>query len=263
MVTTTTAGVLLWRIVVAGAILLGGVAAGSWLSGAVGLTLERSGLDPAVRRGLARAVRPIVILVAVVAALEYLDLDLTIVAAMVGAATLAIGLALRGTLSNAASGGVLLTLRPFREGDWIGCAGEHGRVLEQGTLAVVLERSDGVVVTVPNDVVFGGPIHNHSRRGSRRIDVRVALPLDVDLAELRARLLAITEIEPRIAPSPGPVVRVGGVERDTLHVVVEAWALPSSFSSHEDVSAAFAEAVHAVVSGLGTPSRTAIRGSAS
>src|SRR6476469_1549257 len=107
MVTTTT-GLLVWKFVVAAALLAVGWAAGSWLSGVASLALEESGLDPVVRRALARAVRPIVGLVAVVAALEYLDVDLAIVAAMVGAATLAVGLALRGPLANVATGGILL-----------------------------------------------------------------------------------------------------------------------------------------------------------
>ena len=264
MVTTTTAGVFLWKIVVAAAIALGGVAVGSWLSGATALALERSGLDPVVRRGLARAVRPIVMLIALVAALEYLDVDLTIVAAMMGAATLAVGLALRGPLSNVASGAVLLTLRPFREGDWIGCAGEHGRVLEQGTFAVVLERADGTLVTVPNETVFGGPIHNHSRRGSRRIEVRVGLPLGVDLARVRGRLLAAAAAEPRIAASPEPVVRVESIERDTVRAVFEAWAAPS-LSGRDEVTVALTEAVLAVVSELEDSARDRgpVRGSAS
>lgn len=244
MVTTTTAGLLLWKFVVAGAILLAGGAIGSWLSGVAALGLDRSGLDPMVRRGLARAVRPIVGMVAVVAALEYLDVDLTIVAAIVGATTLALGLALRGPLSNVANGGVLLTLRPFREGEWISCAGEHGRVLEQSTFAVVIERADGTVVTIPNEVAFAAPIHNHSRRGHRRLEVAVVLPHDVDLADTRSRLLAVVAADPRILPSPEPAVRIDTIERDGVRVVVQVWVLAAS---HDAVKADLTEGVLGVV----------------
>ncbi|MEQ1502638.1 MAG: mechanosensitive ion channel domain-containing protein [Myxococcota bacterium] len=240
---------LVWKVAVAGLLLLAGTALGSWIASAVSLGLERAGLDPQVRRWIVRSVRPIVVVIAVVAALEYLDVDLRTVAAMAGGATLALGLTLHATMSNVATGGLLLTLRPYREGELVECAGQLGVVVEQGAFAVVLERADGVLVTIPNNAAFTAPIKNHTRAGRRRIEVACVVPRGTDLEALRTGLAAGWSggIDPRILTEPAPSVQVLGIEDGGVRIAARVWVKPAD---HDAASGAVAERVLAAVRAL-------------
>lgn len=239
-----TAGEILWKVLVAGLILVAGGTFGSWAVAAVSTALEHAGVEPLVRRTIARLVRPIILLVSFVAALEYLDVDLTTVAAMTGAATLAIGLALQHSLSNVASGAMLMTLRPFREGEIIECAGELGVVLEHGTFAIVIERPDGTLVTIPNQAAFTGILRNHSRRGARRIELSVLVPLDTDLVGLRAKVLPLLMAESRVLEQPPPDLSVGDIEDRGVRLQIHLWTSPADYL---EVRASVAEALVAVL----------------
>lgn len=223
----------LWHV--AGAVLLivaGGIV-GTWLAGVSSLVLERTQLDPTVRTLVSRAVRPLVIVLAVIAALELLAIDLTAVVVMLGAATLALGLALQPTLSHLVSGAVLLTLRPYREGEVVTCAGMEGRVVEQGALAVVLERPDGSLVTIPNGVAFAGPIVNHVRGGRRPVELTVTVPQGADLHALRAELVQALAREPLVLPAPAPAVAVA-LDDDAVRLRATAWVTPGDHGTARD-----------------------------
>lgn len=215
-----------WKLAVAAALVLAGNLVGSWLSTVAHAALDRTGLDPMVRRALTRAVRPVVVTVAVIAALEHLDVDLTTVAAMAGAVTLAIGLALQTSLSNVASGALLLTLRPYRDGEQVECGGEEGVVLEQGAFAVTLERADGVRITVPNNAAFRSAIRNHDRAGRLRVELSVLLDPDAGLAGARAAIEPVLAAEARLLGEPAPAVRFG-IEDRGVRMRVTAWVRPA------------------------------------
>jgi len=216
----------LWHVAGALLLIVAGAVVGTWAASVSALLLERTQLDPGVRNLLTRAVRPLVLVLAVIAALDLLAIDLTALAVMLGAATLAVGLALQPTLSHAVSGGVLLTLRPYREGEHVTCAGLGGRVVEQGALAVILELPDGTLATIPNGVAFAGPILNHVRTGRRRVDLAVTVPAGADLAGLRAELAQVLARDARVLPAPEPEVAVElGTESVRLHAA--AWVAPA------------------------------------
>lgn len=235
-----TASEVLWKVLVAGIILVCGGTFGSWAQAASGTALEHAGVDPMVRRTVLRLVRPTVLLISVVAALEYLDVDLTTVAAMTGAATLAFGLALQHSLSNIASGAVLMTLRPFREGEIIECGGEQGVVLEHGTFAIVLERADGTLVTVPNHVAATQVIRNHSRRGARRLQLSLSVPQSTDISALRARMLPVIMDVPNLLPSPPPDLGAVEIEEGKVKIAITVWVRPDDLDA---ARAALAEAL--------------------
>jgi small conductance mechanosensitive channel len=216
----------LWHVAGAMLLVVAGAVIGTWAAGVMALLLERTQLDPGVRNLVVRAVRPLVIVLAVIAALDLLAIDLTALAVMLGAATLALGLAMQPTLSHAVSGGVLLTLRPYREGETVTCAGLEGKVVEQGALAVVLERPDGTLATIPNGVVFSHPILNHVRIGRRRVDLTVTVPPGADLAGLRFELVQALARDPRVLPSPEPAVAVA-LGADATRLEASAWVAPA------------------------------------
>ncbi len=232
----------LWHVAGALLLILAGGVVGTWAASVTGLLLERTKLDPGVRNLLTRVVRPIVIVLAVIAALDLLAIDLTALAVMLGAATLAVGLALQPTLSHAVSGGVLLTLRPYREGELVTCAGLDGRVVEQGALAVILERPDGTLATIPNGVAFSGPILNHVRLGRRRVELLVTVPAGADLTSLRTEVEQALARDARVLPTPEPAVTVA-LDADAVRLHATAWVPPADRDATESELAA-------IVSGL-------------
>jgi small conductance mechanosensitive channel len=232
---------LVMKIGVALAVVAVGWLVGGQVANVARTSMEGTAIDPRVRHGLSRAVRPIVLGVAIVAALEYLDIDLSTVAAMAGAVTLAIGFGLQPAISNLASGALLLTLRPYRDGDHVECAnGERGRVLDQGPFAITLERSDGVVVTVPNNSTFQHPVRNHTRMGRRRVDVALLLDPDTELEHARRVVVEHLRADGGVLPDPGPTFSVEAVEAGGLRVVARAWVKPEH---HEETASRLTESV--------------------
>jgi small conductance mechanosensitive channel len=240
---TVPEGWTFWHVLGAVVLVVAGSIVGSWAAGVVGVLLERTQLDPGIRRLLTRFVRPLVVFVAVVVALEWLDVDLTAVLVLLAAAAIAVALAVQPTLAHFVSGGVLLTLRPYREGERVTCAGLEGKVVEQGSLAVTLEQDDGTIATIPNSVVFSAPILNHVRAGRRRVEVVVDLPAGSDPIALRAEIEQILGREPRLLLTPPADVAVTS-GRDGARMTTRAWVDAASF---EAVRSSLAEAVHALV----------------
>ena len=170
-----------------------GFLAGGWLAGIAAIRLSRSGVDPLARELVASLVKPVIVIVAVVAALQWVGVDLTSITAILGAATLAIGLSLRDSLANVASGAVLLTLRPFTVGDVVDVAGESGTIVDLKLFMTRLKTFQGVVISVPNANITKSSIRNYTRNGSRRIDI------DVDIAS--GHLRTALDVLPRAAES--------------------------------------------------------------
>ncbi|RTZ44584.1 mechanosensitive ion channel family protein [Candidimonas sp. SYP-B2681] len=150
--------------------------------------------------------------------------------AVLGAAGLAIGLALQGTLQNIAAGIMLLALRPLRTGEYISVVGKgDGTVAEVGLFLTRLIQFDGVHLTLPNSLVWGNPIINYSRNATRRLDVEVGVrygdDLEVALGELR-KLLTGHEF---VLPEPPPQVMVTEYRESTAVVNMRAWVKSSHY----------------------------------
>lgn len=218
---------------------------GSWLSGAVAGALERTGLDPMVRRLLAKAVRPILILVGVIAAVQYLSIDLTPVTAMLGAATLAIGLALQGSLSNVATGAMLLTLRPYREGDVVNVSGKTGTVVEQGYFRLRVRTPDGILVSLPNNLVFAGAIDNYTHFGQRRIDITLTLPFDANTRKAITVLQGVLEAHEGVVSEPAPLALLTEMSPRGPVLAMRGWVAAS------DLADVRSELCHEALTALG------------
>ncbi len=197
---------LLWNIAYAIIILIAGNVFGSWLRGLLATRLERTTLDPTVRRLVVSLVRPLVIVIAVVAALKQLSIPISTFAAIVGASTLAVGMALRGSLSNIASGALLLTFRPFNVGDTVTVGGVTGTVHALQLFTTILHTSDGQTVTLANDAVWASTITNYSDRPTRRIRLVFTVPPDADLERVEACLRGVIEGHEAVLDDPEPQV---------------------------------------------------------
>ncbi len=165
----------------------------------------------------------VILAVVAAAALGKLGVQTASIVAILGAAGLAIGLALQGLLSNLASGLVLVTQRPFMVGDYIEGAGTGGTVIEIRLFTTVLKTFDGRKVTVPNGKLTSDNIINYTVYPTRRVEVIVSVDYASDLSLVRQTALAVLADDPRVLPEPAPMVVVTKLGDSGIDVAVRAW----------------------------------------
>ena len=163
-------------------ILLIGRVIANWAKGKVAYLLERSGkVDQTLKGFLSSFVRYLVLIVTFLAVLSQFGIETTSVIAVIGAASLAIGLALQGTLSNVAAGVMLLVFRPFKVGDYVEAGGTAGTVKDIRLFFSELATPDNVQILVPNSQVWGTVVKNYSHHATRRVsNVRLVPIADIE-----------------------------------------------------------------------------------
>ena len=181
---------------------------GFWLAGRAGRLIVESlnkidRLDNTVVPLLGALVRYAGMTLTLVVALGKFGVETTSIIAVLGAAGLAIGLALQGTLSNVAAGLMLVFLRPFKIGDWIEAAGMSGSVREIGLFTTVIDTFDNVFISVPNSSIWSSCIVNHSRYQTRRLDLDIGIDYSSDLDKVEAAIMSLTN-DPRVLKDPEP-----------------------------------------------------------
>lgn len=192
-------------------ILIAGYVVASWISQLVRKVLVRSArVDPTVQPVFAAAVRYSILVLVLVSALGQLGVQTASLLAALGAAGLAIGLALQGTLTNIAAGIMLLWLRPFHVGDYIEVPSNNisGTVKEIGLFACLLENFDGIFVFAPNSAVWNAALRNYTRNSGRLISFSVTLPSSTPVEKAREILKSMMEEDSRILDEPRPAVFV-------------------------------------------------------
>ena len=148
--------------------------------------------------------------------------------AVLGAAGIAVGLALQGTLSNVAAGLMLLFLRPFKIGDWVEAAGVSGSVREIGLFTTTIDTFDNVYISVPNSAIWTSNIINHARYGTRRLDLDIGIGYDSDLDVAEKAVLELAQ-DPRILPNPEPRFLVVSYGDSAINVRLRAYASYDDF----------------------------------
>lgn len=186
--------------------------AGRWLARRLSTGLDRvmgrAGMDVTLSGFLRNIAYAVMLVLVLMTALTALGVPTTSMFAVLGAAGLAVGLALKDSLSNIASGVMLIVLRPFRAGDHVIAAGQEGTVLEIRVFQTRLRAVDHRVIILPNSEVTTAPIINFSTLPQRRIDITVGVGYDDDLQKAREVLLQIARTDPMVLADPEPVVRV-------------------------------------------------------
>ena len=181
---------------------------GIWLSGRIANLIRRKmdklkTFDGTLVPVFAAIVRYAILLVALVAGLGSFGIETTSIIAVIGAAGLAIGLALQGTLSNVAAGVMLLFLRPFQLGDWIESGGVSGTVSEIGLFSTIVNTFDNIYISVPNSSLWGSTIINHSKYNTRRMDLDIGIDYASDLTSAEKALMGLTK-DKRVLGDPEP-----------------------------------------------------------
>ncbi|MEO5630067.1 MAG: mechanosensitive ion channel domain-containing protein, partial [Thermomonas sp.] len=217
---------------------------GRWLSKRLATGLDgvmiRAEVDKTLSGFLRNIAYAVMLVLVLMTALTALGIPTTSMFAVLGAAGLAVGLALKDSLSNIASGVMLIVLRPMRVGDHVVVAGQEGIVLEIRVFQTRVRAFDHRVFFLPNSEITTAPIVNYSTLPLRRMDISVGVGYDDDLQRARDVLLQIARDEARIVAEPPPVVRVVNLGESSVDLVLQAFTENADFV---DASSAVVEAV--------------------
>lgn len=191
--------------------------------------LTARGFDPTLIPFLASLVYWALIAVVVVAVLQAFGINAAGLIAILGAAGLAVGLALQGTLANFASGVMLLIFRPFGVGDLIDAGGTEGVVESIGLFATTLNSLDNIRIVVPNGEVYGQTIQNYTANETRRIDLTIGVSYDDDLGQAKDAITKIVTADPRVLADPAPDVEVFELGGSSVDFVVRPWVKTADY----------------------------------
>lgn len=181
---------------------------GIWFSSRISIWIRETlikvdKLDPTLPPVAGSVIRYALLVVTIVAVLAQFGVNTTSIIAVLGAAGLAIGLALQGTLSNVAAGVMLLFLRPFKVGNWIEAANVSGTVREIGLFTTTIDTFDNVYISIPNSTIWSSTIINHSRYNTRRMDIDIGVSYEADIDFVLETLLTLSNDE-RVLKKPSP-----------------------------------------------------------
>ena len=182
-----------------------------------------SRIDRTLAPILAALVRYSILTLTVVVTLGNFGVETTSIIAVLGAAGLAIGLALQGTLSNVAAGLMLLFLRPFKIGDWVEAAGVSGSVREIGLFTTIIDTFDNVYISVPNSAIWTSNIINHAKYGTRRLDLDIGVSYESNLDDVEAAMMELAA-DPRVLADPAPRFLVVSYGDSAINVRLRAYA---------------------------------------
>lgn len=189
----------------------------------LGKVLSHTKLDKILVEFIQSLVNALLLVFVIVAALDQLGVNTNSVIAVLGAAGLAIGLALQGSLQNFAAGFMLLIFRPFKGGDFVEAAGTAGVVEKIGIFSTTLYTGDNKEVIIPNGAIYSSNIINYSRRPTRRIDMIFSIGYEDNIRTARDVIAAILKDEPRILPEPAPLIAVGELGASSVNLFVRPW----------------------------------------
>lgn len=189
----------------------------------VGALRRLPNIDATLQGFFGSIVRYAIIIFTVLAVLAKFGVQTASLIAVLGAAGLAVGLALQGTLSNVAAGVMLLIFRPFRAGHYVEVGGIAGTVQELTLFTTELSTADNVQIIMPNSTVWGQPVRNYSHHATRRLDLLFRVAYGTDLGEALGDLKRIVEGEARILKMPEPLVSVAALGDISVDLLVRAW----------------------------------------
>jgi small conductance mechanosensitive channel len=180
--------------------------------------------DTTLRIFVSALVRWIVIALGLVAVLQQLGVQTTSILAVLGAASLALGLAVQGALGNVAAGVMILINRPYRVGDWVEINGKVGRVKRLGLFGTELSDGDNLDIHMPNSKVLGEMIVNYSTAANRRMEINIRVDYADDLDRAIDVLGGCATADPRILADPAPWAGVTALGDSAVTVTLRAWA---------------------------------------
>jgi len=191
--------------------------------------LQRQEVDKTLETFVCNLVRTVLMIVVVIAAISQVGIETTSFIAIFGAAGLAVGLALQGSLSNFAAGVLIVLFRPYRVGDFIEAAGINGVVEQVQILTTILRTGDNKQVIVPNSQIMDSIITNYSAKDTRRVDMVVGVSYSDDLDKVRKTLEELVAADERILDDPACTIAVSELADSSVNFVVRPWVKTADY----------------------------------
>jgi small conductance mechanosensitive channel len=220
-----------WGLQIIGAIIVlfvGRIVAG-WARRLTRKALERAEVDPTLVPFIAKLVYYLLLAFVVIAVLGVFGVQTASLVAVLGAAGLAVGLALQGTLSNFAAGVMLLFFRPFKVGDFIDAGGTTGTVEEIGVFATTMKSPDNIKIVVPNSQVYGQTIKNFNGFDTRRVDLVIGISYDDSISTAIDTIRSIVNADQRVLAEPETQIAVSNLGDSSVDLVVRPWCAGSDY----------------------------------
>ena len=191
--------------------------------------MQKGELDVTLRRFIGNFARMLLMLFVIIAAINQLGVQTASLIALLGAAGLAVGLALQGSLSNFAAGVLIVLFRPYKVGDWIEGGGISGAVEEVQILTTVLKTGDNKRIIVPNSQIMGTTITNYSANETRRVDLVVGVSYSDDIDKVRKELQDLVAADDRILDDPAVTIAVSELADSSVNFVVRPWVKTADY----------------------------------
>lgn len=209
-------------------------------------------LDQSVGRIFYSIARAFIWLFAVLIILDLFGFNTASLLTVLGAAGLAVGLAMKDSLSNIAAGLMLLLLRPYKVGDYVDCGSISGTIKEMGLFTTVLSTVDGIFISAPNSAIFGNPVKNYSRNSIRRADITVGIAYGDSLPQGIRTLQSLMENNALILKDPAPQVLVADLADSSVNLTLRFWVSTADYwTAYWQVKGQLKEAIESA--GLNIP----------
>ena len=210
-------------------LIIGWILAGA-ISRMVRKRVERAErIDPTVGNFISSLVRWILLAIVGITVLNVFGVEVTSLVAMLGAATLAIGLALQGTLSDLAAGFMIILFRPYRNGQYVSIDGTSGTVKEINLFFTELATPDNVQIIVPNGKAWGAVITNYSHHPTRRVDITVGIDYGDDIDKALGVMLNVARADDRVMKDPEPWARVTNLGDSSVDLTMRIWSTAEDY----------------------------------
>ena len=235
------------KIILALVILVVGRLAANAIKGPTHRLLQRSGLEQTLVNFSATITNALLTLVVIIAAVDRLGVNMTSLIALLGAAGIAFGRALKDSLGNFAAGIMLIVSRPFHTGDYVEVAGSAGSVQKISLFTTILLTPDSREITVPNGAIYADTITNWSARDTRRIDLVIGISYEDNLAAAKHVIKSVLATEERILEDNPPLVGILELADNSVNLTVHAWTKAGDYFATklaltENIKLAFDEA---------------------
>ena len=191
--------------------------------------MQKGDMDKTLRRFIANLARMLLMLFVIIASINQLGIQTASLIALVGAAGLAVGLALQGSLSNFAAGVLIVLFRPYKVGDWMEGGGVSGSVEEVQILTTVLKTGDNKKVIIPNAQIMGSTITNYSANDTRRVDLVIGVGYGDDLDKVRKEIESVVSADDRVLKDPAVTIAVSELADSSVNFVVRPWVRTSDY----------------------------------
>lgn len=186
-------------------------------------------IDDTIGNFVASIVKWVILLIVLIAVLGIFGIQATSLVAIMGAATLAIGMALQGTLSDLAAGFMLILFRPYKLGQFVDIAGTAGTVKDINLFVTELATPDNVQIIVPNGQAWGSVISNFSHHATRRVDLVFGIDYGDDIEKAKAIILRLADADERVMSDPEPWVRVTNLGDSSVDLTTRIWVAAEDF----------------------------------